>query len=299
MKQQIVLIGTGRVGAAVGKRLQDAGYPMVAVISREQHHAEDAVSFIGCDPQAATTDLAQAEKGDIILLALPDDQIGPMAKRLQEDFDLVEGTTLVHFSGLHPASIMSVDDSNCAAVSIHPLLSFADREIAAASLHDCPCAVEGDALALSCAEELVRAMGGQSFHLPTEVKSLYHAAACIASNYLVTITASARDLLIRCGFEQQQAMKLLIPIHRATSNNLMQLNPETALTGPIVRGDSGTIEQHLRALKEQMPELLELYRSVGKQTVALATASGRLEREHAIKLRKHLTEDKNNETDPH
>lgn len=286
MKPRIVLIGPGRVGAAVGKRLQDAGYPIAAVVSRNQQDAEDAVSFIGCDPTAATTDLVRARQGEVVLLALPDDQISIMAKRLQQDIGLAEGTALVHFSGLHPASIMTVEGSDCRTVSIHPLLSFADREIAAARLTDCPCAIEGDEASLPLAEELVEAMDGQAFRLPSDAKVLYHAAACITSNYLVTITASARDLLVHCGFDKQQAMELLIPIHQATSNNLTRLSPETALTGPIVRGDIGTVNKHLSALNEKVPDLFELYRCLGKQTVELATASGRLEKEQAKKLQR-------------
>jgi predicted short-subunit dehydrogenase-like oxidoreductase (DUF2520 family) len=289
MKARIVLIGPGRVGAAVGKRLHQAGYPLVAVIGREQRRAEDAARFIGCDPAAATTDPAQARRGQVVLLALPDDQIGAMAARLQQDPGLPEQTTLVHFSGLQPASLMSVAGSACAAVSIHPLLPFADREMAAARLTDCPCAIEGDEAAVPLAEQLVGAIGAQGFRLPSDAKVLYHAAACIASNYLVTLTAAARDLLLHCGFDNQQALALLRPIQQATSDNLGRLDPESALTGPIVRGDSGTVESHIAALEAQVPQLLELYRCLGQQTLALATASGRLDKQPAVTLQRLLS----------
>lgn len=290
MKPRIALIGPGRVGAAVGNRLHQAGYQLSAVISRSQQQAEDAVSFIGCDPMVATTELKRARQGEIILLAVPDDQINVIAKQLQKTIDPTSEITLVHFSGLHPASIMSVEGSNCTAVSIHPLLSFADREMAAAQLTGCPCAIEGHESALATAEKLVSAMNGRAFRLPSEVKALYHTAACVASNYLVTITASARDLLLSCGFDNQQAMELLIPIHKATSDNLTRLGPETALTGPIVRGDRGTVNDHLNALKEQKPELLELYCRLGERTVDLAEASGRLPKERALELHQLLAD---------
>jgi len=297
MKSGIVLIGPGRVGAAISKRLHEADHPVVAVIGRNQQRASDAVDFIGCDPSLATTDLTLARRGKIVLLAIPDDQISGMAQRLQETIGLSRETTLVHFSGLQPANIMKVAGSDCATISIHPLLPFADRDMATASLTDCPCAIEGDSIALPLAQELVGAMGGKAFHLDTDAKALYHTAACIASNYLVTITASARDLLVRCGLDQQQAMELLTPIQRATSDNLIRLGPEAALTGPIARGDVGTVNKHLLALKEKAPDFCGLYRSLGEQTIALATASERLSKEQISKLQKILTDEDGADSD--
>jgi len=260
----------------------------VAVISRNQQRAEDAVSFIGCDPATASTDLGQAKEGDILLLALPDDKLAPMAEQLQNDIELAAGTTLVHFSGLQPASVMSVEGSGCRVVSIHPLLSFADREMATKRLTDCPCALEGEQAVIPQAQELTAAIGGKAFQLPAEAKALYHSAACIASNYLVTITASARDLLVKCGIDKQQARELLIPIQQATCENLTHHNPEDALTGPIVRGDIGTVGCHISTIKEKHPELLDMYLCLGKQTIELATSSGRLQKEQAKRLRQLL-----------
>lgn len=284
MKPNIVLIGPGRVGSAVAKRLHDAGYPLAAIISRDLARAEDAACFIGCEQRIASIDLNCARQGDVILLAVPDDQIDPLAKKLQKEILLQEKSTLIHFSGLKPAESMRVEGSKAISISIHPLLSFADRNMAAERLTDCPCAIEGDESCLPLAEELVAAIGGRPFILPSEAKAIYHAAACITSNYLVSLTACARDLLSHCGFDKQQAMELLLPIHQATSDNLSHLLPEEALTGPIVRGDSGTVERHLIALGDQAPQLLDLYRCLGQQTVKLATESGRLPGEQADKL---------------
>lgn len=288
MKPSIALIGPGRVGSAVAKRLHDAGYPLAAIISRDLARAKDAARFISCEQRIASIDLNNARQGDVILLAIPDDQIDRMAKKLQEEILLQEKSTLIHFSGLKPAESMKVEGSKAISISIHPLLSFADRNIAAERLTDCPCAIEGEKPGLPLAEELVAAMGGRPFHLPSEAKAIYHAAACIASNYLVSLTACARDLLSHCGFDKQQAMELLLPLHQATSGNLSHLPPEEALTGPIVRGDSGTVERHLIALGDQSPQSLALYRCLGQQTVQLATESGRLSEEQANKLRRIL-----------
>ncbi|MDT8419153.1 MAG: DUF2520 domain-containing protein [Desulfuromonadales bacterium] len=289
MKPRIVLIGPGRVGAAVAKRLHRAGYPLEALISRDRIRAEEAAQFIGCDPDVATSDLARVRAGEIILMSIPDDQIEPMAKHLQETIGLAKKTTLVHFSGLKQASCMFLQGYETGLLSIHPLLSFADREMAAERLTGCPCALEGDAALLPLAEELATAMGGCPFPLPSEAKTIYHAAACVTSNYLVTLSARARDLLSYCGFDEHQAMELLRPLLRATCDNLDRLPPEKALTGPIVRGDTGTVTKHLTAMLSSTPEFLDLYCCMGEQTIDLATASGRLNKDQALKLKQLFT----------
>lgn len=276
MTPAITLIGPGRVGCAVARKLFLSGYRIAAVIGRDLTATQEAASFIGCDPGCATTELLHASRGEIILLAVADDQIETLARQLQQSDDLVEGLTLVHFSGLKPASCMAAGQMNIRMASLHPLLPFASRESAISKLQGCPCAVEGDQSALPQVEELVRAIGGTPFQIRDTDKALYHAAACITSNYLVTLTATARDLLTTCGFEQQQALELLRPLLKATSDNLLHLSPENALTGPIVRGDTGTVTRHLEALGTDSPEMTRLYRELGKATVKLALNSSRL-----------------------
>ncbi len=285
MKPALVLIGPGRVGCALGHLLHKAGYPLAAVIGRDQERTAEAARFIGCGEQLATTDLQAASKGDILLLALPDDQLTDISIRLHQEVVLAKGTTLIHFSGLHPARIMSPQRSDIGLISIHPLLPFADRLMAVANLSGCPCAIEGDQNRVWLGKELVTAIGGVDFLLPSAAKELYHAAACIASNFMVSLTACARDLLGDCGLDPQQAMQLLGPLQRATSANILELGPEQALTGPIVRGDSRTVATHLDALQHKSPELAELYRSLAKETLKLACTSGRLAEDRANEIK--------------
>ena len=276
MKPSLVLIGPGRVGCALGYLLHRAGYPLAAVIGRDQNKTAEAARFIGCGEQLATTDLQAAAKGNILLLTLPDDQLAEFSDQLNHEVALTAGTTLIHCSGLHPAAILTRQHEEIGLLSIHPLLPFADCRMAVANLNGCPCAIEGDQDRHPLGQELVAAFGGQAFLLPTVAKTLYHAAACIASNFMVSLTACARDLLGDCGLDPQQALQLLAPIHRATSTNIFELGPERALTGPIVRGDEGTVEKHLKALRDHSPEAAELYLCLAKATLQLAQSSGHL-----------------------
>lgn len=288
MKPALVLIGPGRVGCAISHLLQKAGYPISAVIGRDQSRTEAAIRFIGCDTKVATTDLGAASQGDILLLGLPDDQLAEFATHLADVTKLSLNATLIHFSGLHPAKVLEPQQKGSGLLSIHPLLPFADRELALDNLKQCPCAIEGDQDRLVLGEELVRAFGGDPFFLPSAAKQSYHAAACIASNFMVSLTACARDLLTDCGLDPKQAMHLLAPIHRATSANILALGPEQALTGPIVRGDSGTVAIHLKELESKSAELADLYRCLARETLKLALNSKRLEETKALEIQELL-----------
>ena len=284
MKPTVALIGPGKLGCAVARRMQIAGYPFAAVISRDLSRAEEACAFIGCAAASASTNLPDAGKAKIILLAVPDDQIEALAKTLQNSVALSAEQTLIHFCGLHPAELMRQKSSAARLQSIHPLLPFADRQLAVDKLTGCPCALEGDSAALALGEQLITDFGGQPFAIASDKKALYHASACIAANFLVTLLGTARDLLSQCGIEPEQAIPLLLPLVQASLDNSGQLGPEDGLTGPIVRGDRGTVQQHLRALAEAAPELLPLYRLLGEKTVELAVKSGRLSAEQAKNL---------------
>ncbi len=288
MKPGIALIGPGRVGCAVSKRLFEAGYPLTAIISRKQQRAAEACSYLGCSTTLATDQIAAATTAEIILLAVPDDQIEDSAQNLQAAHHLSEQTTLIHFSGLHPAEIMRHNSSPVSLLSIHPLLPFADHEKAYESLNQCPCILESDPpRTVMLGEELIKAIGGHPFVLDSDKKPLYHAAACIASNYFVTLLASARDLLVTCGIESDRAISLLLPLVKASLNNINHFGPEQGLTGPIVRGDIGTVTEHIHALTKEVPELLQLYLEMGEATALIAGQSGRLDQESVAAFR-HL-----------
>ena len=286
MKPQIALIGPGKVGCAVTRKLYQAGYPITAVIGRNVASASDACHFIGCPPAAASNHLAAAGKADIILMAVKDDQIAELAEKLCAELELSARQTLIHFSGLLPASTLQCSEA-VATLSIHPLLPFASREIACHKLLGCPCAYEGNPIRHSLSIELINALGGQPFPIAAEDKAIYHASASIASNFFVTLLATAEKLLQDCGIPSDRALPLLLPLVRATLDNVVAVGTEQGLTGPIVRGDSETVSQHLAAF-ENRPELSSLYQLLARRTLTLAETSGRLSQGAAAELQKAI-----------
>ncbi|MFO7577466.1 MAG: Rossmann-like and DUF2520 domain-containing protein [Pelovirga sp.] len=276
VKPSVALIGPGRVGCVIARALHRAGYALCAVIGTQHQSASAACRFIGCSEQLASTDLGAAAPAGLVLLAVPDDLIAPTAHSLQKKVCLAPATTLLHFSGVHPAAVMRYPGAAVTLFSLHPLLPFADRDKAFARLSLAAYAGEGDAAATALAEELVTVLGGTFWLLAAEHKPLYHAAACVASNYLVTLVSAAGQLLSACGIPAQAAPQLLAPLLQATLENILSQGVEEALTGPIVRGDTGTLARHLAALELQAPELREFYCRLGEKTVQLARAAGRL-----------------------
>jgi predicted short-subunit dehydrogenase-like oxidoreductase (DUF2520 family) len=175
------------------------------------------------------------------------------------DFDGV----LCHLSGALPASVTG----HPRALSMHPCASLPDAATAFHRLRTCWYGLEGAAASVQLGHALAHRLGAHSFEV-TGDKALYHAGACVASNYLVTLAAAAQDLWHEAGVPEEAAAALL-DLMQGTLDNLRQVSPRAALTGPIKRGDARTVERHLAALREQSP-WSELYRSMGQETLKLA-----------------------------
>ena len=275
MKPTIAIAGPGKVGCALGRRLAAAGYPLTGLYARDPDKGRSAATFIGLDPANLTQNLAELAGTRVIILALPDDRLQEFSTRLQAEAALGPETTLIHCSGLHPAAILA-PGAQVGRLSLHPLLPFANAATAAARLDGCPFALEGDEEHLPLGKELISALGGKPFLLPSTAKPLYHAAASMASNFLVSLTERACALLVECGLTESDALDLIAPLQQATLENCHRFGPAQALTGPIVRGDAGTLVRHLEALAEQAPDQLELYQTLATQTLRLALDSKRL-----------------------
>jgi predicted short-subunit dehydrogenase-like oxidoreductase (DUF2520 family) len=292
MTDSVALIGPGRVGSAIAKFLVAANYRMTAVIGRHPERTAEACAFIGCPADCATTELRRCADARIILLAVPDDRIATVASKMAKTCALDE-KFLIHFSGLLPSSILQYDTAKTERLlSLHPLFPFANCQQAYENLKGCPCALEGGSEALRLGQHLVTTFSGQPFEITAENKPLYHTAASMASNFLVTLLGISRDLLRQCGIPENRLTPTLMPLIHATLANINALPPEQGLTGPIVRGDSGTVKQHLKALDTGIPEILATYRQLARATLALACRSGRLDPVKAAALAELLkTED--------
>jgi predicted short-subunit dehydrogenase-like oxidoreductase (DUF2520 family) len=273
---QFAVIGPGRVGAALARCLVGAGWALCGVAARSEASARRAVEWIGAG--RACRDAAEAAgSAPLVLLTVPDRAIEPVARSVAHD--LREGSVVLHASGALSSDVLACARPAAAVGALHPLQSFASPEQALEILPGSCLCFEGDEAAGRVAEQIAAVLGGPLVRIRPEAKALYHAAACVACNYLVALEAAAVAMLERAGIPRDKALPMLLPLVRGTVANLEQLGLPHALTGPIARGDWETVQSHREALASQLPELLDLYGVMEKETAKLARALAETPRE--------------------
>ncbi len=240
----LAVVGNGRLGASVSRAAKSAGID-IALAGRD-----DA--------------LEACRDSKVALLCVPDAAIAEACE------SIAEAVPPLRFVG-HTSGATGLDALEAAtargaeAFSLHPLQTVPDRD---ASLTGAPCAIAGASPgATEAARTLALGLGMRPFEVPEESRAAYHAAASIASNFLVALEESAAELLERAGIEDGR--ELLAPLVLRTAANWAERGGE-ALTGPIARGDEETVRRHLEALRETSPELVELYEALAERTRELA-----------------------------
>lgn len=263
------IIGAGKVGTALGVLLKDQGYQPVGVASRSFASARKLAEQL---QTTAYKDAAEAaEAADLVFITTTDREIEAVAGLLARKGVCRPGQTIIHTSGALPSDIMaSVRQQGAFAVSVHPLQSFASVESAKENLPGSCFSLEGDEQALPGVIEVVNALQGRYFVIKAEDKPLYHAAAVVASNYLVSLVHLSSTIYQRLGLDEEQAMDALFPLIQGTLNNIARSGPAAALTGPVARGDGTTLKGHMKALQQMDWRVREAYRSLGLYTVGVA-----------------------------
>ena len=240
----VAIIGRGRLGTALARAALGAGVP-------SRLAGRDEAMAASLESRAA-------------LLCVPDGAISDAAARLVAAVPPLE--LVGHTSGATGLdALAAAERAGASLFSLHPLQTVPDAE---AELAGAACAIAGsDARSLAFARALALRLGMHPFELAEEHRAAYHAAASLASNFLVALQESAADLLAATGVSEPR--RLLAPLVQRTAANWAERGGE-ALTGPIVRGDEETVERHLGALRESAPELVELYEALAERTRELA-----------------------------
>ncbi|MBC7107022.1 MAG: DUF2520 domain-containing protein [Firmicutes bacterium] len=278
----VAIIGAGKVGSTLGILLRERGYPVAGVYSRTPSSARALAERLGT--QAPENPVTVTRAADLVLVTTPDGAIGPVAARLAEAGGFRPGQVVAHASGALSSEVLApARGLGAAVVSIHPLQTFAEVEGAVQHLPGSFFAVEGDEAALPVARQMVEDLGGRYFLIRAEDKPLYHAAACIACNYLVALLHLATGLYRRFGLKREQAFEALQPLVAGTFRNIARVGVAAALTGPIARGDAETVARHLEVLEPLGGEVADLYRRLGAYTVGVALEKGSIgDREAAL-----------------
>jgi predicted short-subunit dehydrogenase-like oxidoreductase (DUF2520 family) len=286
-KQRIAILGPGKVGTAMGHLLRKAGYDIVAVAGRSLEKAQRAAACTGGEP---TTDFVHAARGaDCILITTTDDAVAPVCEAVAEGGGVQRGSKVVHTSGVGGLDLLREAKRHGAWVAcIHPLQTFADVESAIGKIPGSTFGITADEEILPWACRIVEDLGGRPFHVPGENKALYHAAACMASNYLVTLMVLVEEIYGRMGLSREDAIRAFWPLVQGTIANIETKGTIPSLTGPIARGDGGTVRKHVDGFRARFPELLKIYCEMGLFTVDVAARKGVLTDEQLAEIRRIL-----------
>ena len=274
---RFAILGAGRVAISLAFLLKEAGHRITGCAARSSESLDRAARYLECP---CSTDYFESVEGaDAILIAVPDDTVADVAESLTS-LQTLDATVAMHTAGsLGIESLLALHEAGLGTTAIHPLQSIPDIDT---GIERSP----GSWFGVTCEEPMrdwsegfVAAVGGSVHWVTEDERPLYHAAEVFASNYLVVLAAVVDQL--------RGDLSPYLPLIEGTLSNLGTLGTAKALTGPVVRGDAGTIARHLRSL-EQKPELLDLYRALAGAALESAERFGKITNEDAERVRKVL-----------
>jgi predicted short-subunit dehydrogenase-like oxidoreductase (DUF2520 family) len=271
---RITIIGAGRVGQTLGRLAKEAGYEIGEVVCRSQKSAQRAVSFIGRG-NAQSARRARLLAADIILIATPDDSIKDAVKLIESAAANFRRAVVLHVSGavsseiLEPLALLGFATGSC-----HPLQTFESPQTAVAKVRSSFFCIEGSARAVRAARRLVERIGASHFEIATARKGLYHAAGVMASGGITALVSVSLEMLSGCGLSDAEAMRVLLPLVEGTIANVRAVGPARALTGPVRRGDAGTVERNMKAMEGLDQDWVGAYRLLARRSVELARRAG-------------------------
>jgi predicted short-subunit dehydrogenase-like oxidoreductase (DUF2520 family) len=261
----ISIIGAGRVGQTVAKRLRKLGWRIGAVVTRSRRSARAAVRAIGAGtPHAALT--PEALDADVILLSVPDDVVENVAQKLAKIADMrrpkkSSAKIVLHTSGALDHHVLApLARRGASTGSMHPMQTFSGR--ATPRLEGVIFSIEGAPAARAAAQKIARSLGGTPVIISASDKPAYHASGTIVAGHALSLIESATQTLMKIGFTRARANQALLPLIRQMLDNYESLGPHAAWTGPLSRGDYLTISKHAKALRRFPREFQDAYRAL-------------------------------------
>ena len=263
------IVGTGRVGAVLGAALGRAGHDVVAVSAVSERSRARAAELLPGVPLRSPDEVVR--RSSMVLLAVPDDALAALVAGLAETGAVQAGQLLAHPSGRHGLAILEPAVRRGALpLALHPVLPFTGTAVDLARLHGAAFGVTSPEVLRPVAEALVLEMGGEPVWVEEALRPLWHAALAHGANHLVTLVASAADLLRQAG--AQDPASVLGPLLGAALDGALR-SGDAVLTGPVSRGDAGTVASHLAALPDAVRPA---YLALARLTADRALADGRL-----------------------
>lgn len=269
------------MGVVLAAALARAGHPVLAAYGVSEGSRRRAAGLIPDVPLHADVDQVVAG-ASLLLLTVPDDALPGLVEGLAAREVIAPGSFVLHTSGAHGCAVLEpLTRAGALPLAVHPAMTFTGTTVDLARLAGCSFGVTAPEALLPVAEALVVEMGGEPVVITEEARPLYHAALASGANHLTTLVATAMDLLARAGVEHPARM--LGPLLGAALDNTLRRG-DGALTGPVARGDAGTVARHLDVLGASAPETLQAYVALARLTAERAMASGMLDADQAGEL---------------
>ncbi|HTI24438.1 MAG TPA: DUF2520 domain-containing protein [Kutzneria sp.] len=267
------VVSAGRVGSVLGAALARAGHVVVAASAVSKASVRRAEELLPDVPLLPPDEVAA--RADLVLLAVPDDALGGLVRGLVATDSLRAGQIVVHTSGAHGVDVLRpAAEVGVLPLALHPAMTFTGR---AEDLHRVvACCVgvtagEDDLAGWNVGEALVVEMGAEPVRVPEAVRPLYHAALTHGANHLATLVTECVDLLRNAGIEP--AERVISPLLSAALDNALR-HGDRALTGPVARGDAGTVRKHITVLREAAPDTVQAYLALARRTASRAADAG-------------------------
>jgi predicted short-subunit dehydrogenase-like oxidoreductase (DUF2520 family) len=301
---RFALIGAGRLGASLALALREAGAELAGFVCATDAGRIRAEGVLRMQPALGLDDLV-ATRPTHYILAVPDDVLPDVAAQLARLLPPVsdprppggsgihgaartggaaacgaDGPFVMHTSGATSVSVLAeCEQKGATTLAFHPLQTFSEsvggsKRFASSAVAVTPSPQAADTQSRDEGFAIAQALGARPFLLPDDRRALYHAAATVASNYLVALEHCADALFVLSGMPRDESLSLFLPLAQAALDNVRAQGPVPALTGPLSRGDENTISAHLTALEIHAPHLLPFYRQLGIQTLDLVRARG-------------------------
>lgn len=281
------VVGTGRVGAVLGAALRRAGHRVVAASGVSEASRTRAQELLPGTPVLPVEDVVR--QAELVVLAVPDDALSDLVAGLASTRTWQAGQLVVHTSGRHGLEVFEPAlAQHVLGLALHPAMTFTGSALDLDRLVDCCFGVTAPEPLRAVAEALVLEIGSEPVWVEQEMRPLYHAALAHGANHLVTLIAQSLQALAAAGVENPS--RVLGPLVAAALDNSLRAG-DAALTGPVARGDAGTVAEHLRQLQGLTPDIRPTYVALARATAERALASGRLRPQAAEPLLDILASD--------
>ena len=278
---RVGVVGAGRVGAVLSAALRAAGHDVVAAAGESdasQRRIAELLPGVSRDKPSAV-----ARESDLLLLAVPDDMLSNVVRMLADSGALHEGQLVVHTSGRHGLAVLEPARAVGARVAaMHPAMTFTGTSVDLDRLPGTVFGLTAEPAERSIVESLVADLGGTPMWVPEEMRTLYHAGLAHGANHLVTLVTEAMEILSAAGAADPAGT--LRPLLSAALDNALEQG-DAALTGPIVRGDLGTVRAHLEDITANAPQTLGSYVALARATLDRAVTDGRVVPIRAARIR--------------